>query len=210
VTLAVVDHAGTPILYYAHPDHLGSPQKMTDAAMSVVWDGRFRPFGEEHLITGALTQDDRFPGQRLEAETGYHYNYFRDYDPSTGRYLQSDPIGLLGGLNTYAYVGGNPVRWVDPTGLYLLPFIPLIMKMLDDTFGGDSKDQTRQCPGSDSDNDGSDDCDRQYYDIDIPTCRAIGRARGKDAAQRCYASAAARYSACLKGEPIPPLDTWNQ
>ena len=85
VILTVVEHAGTPVMYYAHPDHLGSPQKMTDAAMSVVWDGRFRPFGEEHLITGTLTQDDRFPGQRLEAETGYSYNYFREYDPATGR-----------------------------------------------------------------------------------------------------------------------------
>ena len=49
---------------------------------------------------------------------GLHYNYFRDYDPSTGRYIQSDPIGLAGGLNTYAYANGNPLRWSDYYGLW--------------------------------------------------------------------------------------------
>jgi len=59
----------------------------------------------------------RLPGQYFDKETNLHYNYFRDYDPAIGRYIQSDPIGLTGGVNTYAYVGSDPLHGVDPLGL---------------------------------------------------------------------------------------------
>jgi RHS repeat-associated protein len=67
--------------------------------------------GIEHHQPAAL------PGTAIRRRTALHYNYFRDYDPTLGRYIESDPIGLDGGINTYAYVGANPLRWFDPSGL---------------------------------------------------------------------------------------------
>lgn len=66
---------------------------------------------------GAFDLPLRLPGQYFDKETNLHYNYFRDYDPSIGRYGKSDPIGLRGGLNTYLYVNGNPLKLIDPVGL---------------------------------------------------------------------------------------------
>ena len=60
----------------------------------------------------------RFPGLYYDQETGLNYNYFRDFDPSTGRYVESDPIGLATGVNTYAYVEDNPISGFDPLGRF--------------------------------------------------------------------------------------------
>ena len=104
-------------LYYYHNDHLGTPQKLTDGAGQVVWSASYRAFGKASIGVGYVTQNLRFPGQYYDAESGLHYNYFRYYDPGTGRYITSDPIGLQGGLNTYVYVENNPINFIDPFGL---------------------------------------------------------------------------------------------
>ncbi len=112
----VTDVDTTPVLSHVHTDHLGSPQKITNASGAIVWDAALTPFGVVASLTGSLTQNRRFPGQYFDIEAGFHQNWHRDYDPLTGRYVQSDPIGLAGGINTFAYVGGNPLSFVDPTG----------------------------------------------------------------------------------------------
>jgi RHS repeat-associated protein len=110
-------------LHYIHTDHLGTPRLVTDQNRTVVWSWISDPFGEAAPNQDpdgdgtSFVLDLRFPGQYFDSETGRHYNYFRDYDPATGRYVQSDPIGLVGGLNTYLYANANPIRYADPEGL---------------------------------------------------------------------------------------------
>lgn len=103
--------------YYIHNDHLNTPQVITNQSQQVVWMGDYEPFGKvASNANNSIEIFSRFPGQYLDNETGLYYNYFRDYDPSIGRYIESDPIGLRGGINTYAYVRGNPLIYSDPTG----------------------------------------------------------------------------------------------
>ncbi|MDQ1818149.1 RHS repeat-associated core domain-containing protein, partial [Massilia sp. CCM 9210] len=110
--------------YYVYADHLATPRVITRASDNKMvwrWDGA-NPFGEDPPDEnpnrlGAFAYNLRFPGQYYDRETNLHYNYYRDYDPQTGRYVQSDPIGLDGGINTYGYVGGNPLTFIDPFGL---------------------------------------------------------------------------------------------
>ena len=103
-------------VYFYSNDHLGTPQILTDATGAVKWSADYEPFGAATVAPLSITNNLRFPGQYYDAETGLHQNGFRDYDPSIGRYLESDPIGLLGGINTYSYAEGNPVSKTDPTG----------------------------------------------------------------------------------------------
>jgi RHS repeat-associated protein len=105
-----------------HTDHLNTPRKVTRPSDNKArWTWESDPFGtalpnENPQALGTFKYNLRFPGQIYDSHTGLNYNYFRDYDAVTGRYIQSDPIGLQGGINTYAYVGSNPLGYVDPYG----------------------------------------------------------------------------------------------
>jgi RHS repeat-associated protein len=109
--------------YYIEVDHLNTPRLVADAAGTTVWKwDQQEPFGinvpdENPSAVGAFDLPLRLPGQYFDQETNLHYNMSRDYDPSIGSYRQSDPMGLKAGHNTYAYVGGNPLRYADPLGL---------------------------------------------------------------------------------------------
>ena len=119
-TLAVSTASHADKIYFVHNDHLGTPQVITDANKNVVWEVDRDPWGNvTNQITNALLNNVSLPGQFADVETGYSQNWNRDYDAITGRYLQSDPIGLRGGINTYLYVLGNPVMFTDRMGLDL-------------------------------------------------------------------------------------------
>lgn len=111
-------------IFYVHTDQINTPKvisRPSDNKLRWRWD-QSSPWGagaatENPASLGTFSYNLRFPGQVITSETGNKQNYFRDYESFTGRYLQSDPIGLKGGLNTYGYVGGNPISFVDPLGL---------------------------------------------------------------------------------------------
>jgi RHS repeat-associated protein len=115
--------------YHIYADHINTPRVIVRPADKTIvwrWDST-DPFGllrpnENPSALGNFSYNPRFPGQLFDPETGNNYNYFRDYDPGIGRYIQSDPIGLAGGVNTYSYVGGNPISRIDPTGkIFFMP-----------------------------------------------------------------------------------------
>jgi RHS repeat-associated protein len=103
-------------LYYIHTDHLGIPRRLADENANIVWSWESKAFGDDEAV-GSVKFNLRFAGQYYDDETTTHYNINRDYNPQMGRYIQSDPIGFDGGVNSYGYVGGNPLGAVDELGL---------------------------------------------------------------------------------------------
>lgn len=113
--VAVVQGGSSGTVDYVSTDQLNYPRVVTDQNQTVLWTWNSDPFGNGTPI-GSLAYNLRFPGQYYDAETGHNYNYHRDYDPSVGRYIESDPLDLQGGVNTYGYVNGNPIGLSDSRG----------------------------------------------------------------------------------------------
>ena len=116
--MAQIDHEGAAeTIQYLYTDHLYTPRLATDRNQNVTWRWDGEAFGGDAAQEFGARINLRFPGQYFDSESGLFYNWMRYYDPQTRRYITSDPIGLIGGLNTYGYVGGNSVNLIDPIGL---------------------------------------------------------------------------------------------
>ena len=114
--LAVIEGGVTTFI---RADHIGRPVFGTNTAGTKVWTASYLPSGGVRTTTGTPVTAG-VPGQWFQSESGLHQNWMRDYDPTTGRYLQADPLGLVDGASVYGYVKGNPGRWSDPKGLFTL------------------------------------------------------------------------------------------
>lgn len=217
---AIAPPSGDGRIYYYHNDHLGTPKALTDENATPVWRADYTPFGhatvdEDPDANGILvTNPIRFPGQYYDTETGLHYNYFRDYNPTIGRYLEGDPIRMEGKLNIYSYVANNPLRWVDPLGLDKTVWWNTgggrnpINGPTNGNWGGKCwSGGTYSCGGNP---DGSalptDSADACYMAHDKcyeqPSCTTAGKSSGGSALRACDA----RLVQCLKNLPKNPKD----
>jgi len=130
-TLVIFTCAGTPrpppLISWVHTDPLGTPRAVTNNAVmpgdaEAIWRASYEPFGKATVDEdpdgdmAPFSLHVRFPGQYEDLETGWYYNFYRTYDPATGRYLEADPAGASGGFALYPYARGNPVRFVDRAG----------------------------------------------------------------------------------------------
>ena len=117
IPVAQIDNTGTESISYLHTDHLLTARIATDNSQAVIWRWEGEAFGgTEATELSTIAVNLRFPGQYFDDETNLHYNHFRYYDPTIGRYITSDPIGLFAGFNTYNY-GNGVVGSLDPLGL---------------------------------------------------------------------------------------------
>lgn len=113
----------SPGVNFVVVDQMGAPRSISNSSGVQIWQWAYQgnPFGERGPVsTGGYTFNLRFPGQYYEAASGLVYNGYRDYCPGCGRYIQSDPVGLVGGTSTYAYAGSSPLLYKDPSGRWFI------------------------------------------------------------------------------------------
>jgi len=227
-SLPLVAIQGTQV-YDIRADHLNTPRQLDYGSTVPVWQWEAADFGQmaanPNASGGAYGSsvyfNPRFPGQEFDGESGLHYNLNRYYDPGTGRYLESDPIGLGGGVNTYAYVGGNPINFTDPDGTQAIPIVPIIppppgtpgapIRIGPNTpIFGPQTDAclfniyaciepgltriVQACDGETSREECRQQCDATY-ETQIQVCKMFP---SKKARQQCYANAADLYAECLR------------
>lgn len=131
-TLVGVSQGENGAVNQVFTDHLGTPRLVTAPSGDTLWRWVSDPFGGGAPIESGLKLNLRFAGQYFDSEHGYHYNWNRYYDPTTGRFAASDPIGLRGGFNTYAYAENDPLGRGDPSGL--CPFcIPVYLFLVENS-----------------------------------------------------------------------------
>jgi RHS repeat-associated protein len=120
-----------PRVAYVHANEIGTPVAVTDAARKVVWRAQYRVYGEANVVNAVASPISprvtyalnlRLPGQYWDAETGWHDNYLRTYDPMRGQYLEPDPLGPVAVTQPFSYVNHNPLIYTDPLGLILFAF----------------------------------------------------------------------------------------
>ena len=116
--------------HYLITDHLGTPQLAINGQGQQTWKMHSDAFGNIALDSNnQMTLNLRFLGQYYDQETGLSYNYQRDYNPKIGRYLQSDPLGLNGGINSFVYAENNPLKYMDARG-ELIQFAPVVANQI--------------------------------------------------------------------------------
>lgn len=108
--------------FYIHNDHLGQPFLISDDQQNIRWRAYYSPMGQATIITSDITFNMRQPGQYYDAETGWHDNYFRTYDPAAGHYFEPDPLGPIAWNDPYGYAAQQPRQAIDPLGLLLFAF----------------------------------------------------------------------------------------
>ena len=229
--------------YAVHTDHLNTPRRLTQSNKQVAWQWAFSAFGDEQPTTGKnryvdpistpnagsttiadVTFNLRYPGQYFDKESNLNYNYFRSYDSRTGRYSQSDPIGLQGGWNRFGYANQNPLSNTDPTGLFVpanhngitaealrtagspCPDLPSFVALADFLPGSQLTPNSHWHAMRDGVAGESADVARgkyqQYVNEQMGSCSCAGLARALHAIQDSYSPAHAGFQP-WNGSPVP-------